>query len=152
VTESDLAPLPAAVSKYLRAGRRRPPAQLVIARALRREIPPRTRPILDALRGMAVQLGYRGSQLFRMHLLLARVVPMWGWDTYRVGRGRMHGKLLNLITVADGTGPEFDTGVLVTRAQQRGPDGSIPAVWNRDYVAGHVDHSFGVSICDAVRG
>ena len=39
---------------------------------------------------------------------------MWGWDTYQDGRGRMLGKALNLITVADGSGPEFDTGELVT--------------------------------------
>jgi hypothetical protein len=49
-----------------------------------------------------------------MRLVVARVVPMWGWDTYRAGSGRMRGKVLNLVTVADGTGPEFDIGELVT--------------------------------------
>jgi hypothetical protein len=52
------------------------------------------------------------ARLYRMRLLVARVVPMWGWDTYRAGRGRMLGKALGLITVADGSGPEFDTGEL----------------------------------------
>jgi hypothetical protein len=151
VTEADLAPLPAAVSKYLHAGRPRPAAQLVIARALRREIPPRTRPILDALGRVAVQLGYRGSRLFRMHRLLARVVPMWGWDTHRVGRGRLHVKLLNLITVADGAGPEFDTGELVTRLTDAVLMAPSLLLGTATTWQDTVDHSFGVSICDAGR-
>jgi len=39
---------------------------------------------------------------------------MLGTDTYVNHAGRMHGKLLGAITVADGTGPEFDLGELVT--------------------------------------
>jgi hypothetical protein len=39
---------------------------------------------------------------------------MFGADTYVSGRGRMRGKLLGLVTVADGSGPEFDVGELVT--------------------------------------
>ena len=39
---------------------------------------------------------------------------MWGWDTYRSGSGRMLGKALGLVTVADGSGPEFDTSELTT--------------------------------------
>jgi hypothetical protein len=49
-----------------------------------------------------------------MRLMFAGVVPMWGWDTYRGGSGRMLGKVLGLVTVADGSGPEFDVGELVT--------------------------------------
>lgn len=30
------------------------------------------------------------------------------------GRGRMHGRLLGLVTVADGSGPEYDASELVT--------------------------------------
>jgi hypothetical protein len=53
-------------------------------------------------------------RLYRMRLVVAGVVPMWGWDTYRHGTGRMLGKALGLVTVADGSGPEFDCGELVT--------------------------------------
>jgi hypothetical protein len=45
---------------------------------------------------------------------LAGLVPMFATDTYRGGAGRMHGTLLGLFTVADGIGPEFDAGELVT--------------------------------------
>lgn len=41
-------------------------------------------------------------------------VPMIGVDRYVAGRGRMLGKLLDLVTVADGQGPEFDIGELTT--------------------------------------
>src|SRR3954467_2597034 len=54
------------------------------------------------------------ARLFRMRLTVARSVPMWGWDTYRGGTGRMLGKALGLVTVADGSGPEFDIGELTT--------------------------------------
>src|SRR4051794_20688325 len=54
------------------------------------------------------------ARLFRMRLTFARVVPMWGWDTYRAGTGRMIGKALDLVTVADGSGPQFDISELVT--------------------------------------
>jgi hypothetical protein len=41
-------------------------------------------------------------------------LPVIGRDTYRDGRGRMVGRLLDLLTVIDGRGPEFDVGELVT--------------------------------------
>jgi hypothetical protein len=58
--------------------------------------------------------GVEVARLFRMRLLVAHVVPMWGWDTYRAGTGRMLGKALGLVTVADGSGPEFDVSELTT--------------------------------------
>ncbi len=54
------------------------------------------------------------ARLFRMRLVVGRAVPMWGWDTYARGSGRMLGKALGLVTVADGSGPEFDVGELTT--------------------------------------
>ncbi len=54
------------------------------------------------------------ARLFRMRVRMARVLPMTGWDVYRAGHGRMHGKLLGLLTIADGAGPEFDVSELVT--------------------------------------
>jgi hypothetical protein len=58
--------------------------------------------------------GLEVARLFRMRLLVGRVVPMWGWDTYRAGTGRMLGKALGLVTVADGSGPDFDISELTT--------------------------------------
>jgi hypothetical protein len=54
------------------------------------------------------------SRLFVMRVRLARVFPMTGSDTYVSGHGRMLGKLLGIIPVANGTGEEFDIGELVT--------------------------------------
>ncbi|MGX5654824.1 DUF6544 family protein [Geodermatophilus nigrescens] len=54
------------------------------------------------------------ARYYRMRLLVGGAIPMWGWDTYRAGAGRMLGKALGLVTVADGSGPRFDAGELVT--------------------------------------
>ncbi len=40
--------------------------------------------------------------------------PMAGIDSFLAGRGRMHIKTMNLITVADSKGPEMDISALVT--------------------------------------
>jgi hypothetical protein len=115
VTEADLTGLPSAVGRYLRA-------MGVVGQ-------PRTWSLQAHLAGR-FRLGASGrwmpcdawqydtaepvTRLYRMRLLLAGAVPMWGWDTYRSGEGRMLGKALGLITVADGSGPRFDEGELVT--------------------------------------
>ncbi|MBV8301528.1 MAG: hypothetical protein JOY68_06365 [Candidatus Dormibacteraeota bacterium] len=49
-----------------------------------------------------------------MRLRFAGVVPMYAWDTYIEGHGRMLGKILGLVTVANGQGDEFDIGELTT--------------------------------------
>jgi hypothetical protein len=54
------------------------------------------------------------ARVFVMRIDVAGYVPMFGSDTYVAGRGRMRGKLLGLVPVADGSGPEFDLGELVT--------------------------------------
>jgi hypothetical protein len=54
------------------------------------------------------------SRVFHMRIDFAGVVPMLGWDTYINGHGHMRGKVANVIKVADGSGPEFDLGELVT--------------------------------------
>lgn len=54
------------------------------------------------------------TRVFHMRIDFARVVPMVGQDVYVDGRGSMHGKVLGLVPVADGAGPEFDLGELVT--------------------------------------
>lgn len=53
-------------------------------------------------------------RLFHMRIDFGFVLPMVGQDTYVGGRGAMHGRLLGLVPVADGDGPEFDMGELVT--------------------------------------
>ena len=54
------------------------------------------------------------ARVFSMRIDVAGFVPMFGADTYVAGRGRMRGTLLGLVPVADGSGPEFDLGELVT--------------------------------------
>ena len=49
-----------------------------------------------------------------MRIDVAGVVPMFGADTYVAARARMRGKALGSVPVADGSGPEFDVGELVT--------------------------------------
>ncbi|MGY1669800.1 DUF6544 family protein [Geodermatophilus sp. SYSU D00710] len=115
VTEADLAGLPSAAVRYMQAmgvvGEPR-------TRSLRAHWSGRFRRRADGpwLPCDAWQLNTAEpvARLYRMRLLVGRVLPMWGWDTYRDGTGRMLGKALGLVTVADGSGPEFDTGELVT--------------------------------------
>jgi len=54
------------------------------------------------------------TRLFHMRIDFAGFVPMIGRDAYVGGRGRMRGKLLGLVPVADGSGREFDVSELVT--------------------------------------
>jgi hypothetical protein len=54
------------------------------------------------------------ARIFVMRIRFAGVVPMTGVDRYLRGRGRKLGKLLGLVTVADGQGGEFDVGELTT--------------------------------------
>jgi hypothetical protein len=54
------------------------------------------------------------ARVYYMRIDFAGVLPMFGADVYRAGHGRMLGKLLGLITVADGSGPEFDVSELTT--------------------------------------
>jgi hypothetical protein len=115
VTDDDLAALPPVVARYLRAmgvvGR--PPAWSLRAHWVGRFRLGPDKPWMpcDAWQyNSAVEV----ARLFRMRLMVGRVLPMWGWDTYRGGTGRMLGKALGLVPVADGSGPEFDIGELTT--------------------------------------
>jgi Family of unknown function (DUF6544) len=49
-----------------------------------------------------------------LRVRVAGVLPMAAKDVYLDGHGRMLGKLVGLITVADGKGEEFDIGELTT--------------------------------------
>ncbi len=115
VTEDDLAGLPDVVRHYLQfmGVVDRPRDWSFRARFAGRF---RLRPRLGWMPAEAWQ--YNTSvgvaRVFVMRLRFAGVVPMIGSDTYLHGRGRMLGKLLDRIVVADGHGPEFDTGELTT--------------------------------------
>jgi hypothetical protein len=115
VTEADLAPLPPIAARYLRVmgvvGRPRTWSLWAHVTGRFRRGPDQPWLPLDAWQ---YNSGVEVARLFRMRLLVARVLPMWGWDTYRAGAGRMLGKALGLVTVADGAGPEFDIGELTT--------------------------------------
>ncbi len=114
VDEADLAGLPEAAQRYLR--------YMGVVGA------PRDWSFLVRLRGRFKRPGqpwmpcdawqYNASvpitRVFHMRIDFARVVPMVGHDTYTAGRGAMRGKVLGLVTVADGSGREFDLGELVT--------------------------------------
>jgi hypothetical protein len=115
VTEADLAGLPPVGGRYLRAmgvvGRPRTwSLRAHFVGRFRRGIDQPWMPMDAWQYNSAVEV----ARLFRMRLVFGHVVPMWGWDTYRAGTGRMLGKALNLVTVADGSGPEFDTSELTT--------------------------------------
>ena len=91
------------------------------------------------------------ARLFRMRLLVGRVVPMWGWDTYRDGRGRMLGKALGLVPVADGSGPEFDVSELVTWLDDAVLMAPSMLLDTRTTWAAVSDDSFRVTVTDGGR-
>ncbi|WP_040339512.1 DUF6544 family protein [Candidatus Blastococcus massiliensis] len=115
MTDADLAELPPAAARYLRA-------MGVVGRprtwSMRAHLTGRFRLGVDSpwlpMDAWQYNSAVEVARLFRMRLLVGRVLPMWGWDTYVSGTGRMRGKALGLVPVADGSGPEFDTGELTT--------------------------------------
>lgn len=152
VTEADVAGLPPVAVRYLRAmgvvGSPRTWSLLAHFTGRFRRGPGERWMPLDAWQyNSAVEV----ARLFRMRLMFAGVVPMWGWDTYRDGTARMLGKVLNLVTVADGSGPEFDASELVTwldDAVLLAP-GMLLAARTTWAAAG--EDSFTVSVTDAGR-
>ncbi len=114
ITEADLAPLPEPAQRYLRF-------MGVVGR-------PRDGSFRLGLTGR-FKVGWKSpwrpcevwqydtspeiTRTFLMRMSFAGL-PIIGRDTYRDGHGRMRGKLLGLVTVIDGSGPEFDISELVT--------------------------------------
>lgn len=92
------------------------------------------------------------ARVYYMRIDFAGVLPMFGVDVYQTGHGRMVGKLLGLITVADGSGPEFDVSELATYVNDAlilAPSMLLtPAV---DWAAVD-DHSFDLSMSDGRIG
>ena len=114
VTDADLAGLPEPAQRYLRwmdvVGRPRDRSFLVRFRG-RFKRPGQPWMPCEAWQFNAVE---PVTRLFHMRIDFARVIPMVGRDSYVAGRGAMRGKVLGLVTVADGSGHEFDLGELVT--------------------------------------
>jgi len=115
VTEADIAGLPATVQRYLRfmgvVGRPR-------EWSFRGRFAGRLR-LRPGTRWMPAEAWQYNSEIsvarvFVLRVRLAGVLPMTGKDTYFDGHGRMLGKLVGLIAVADGKGQEFDIGELTT--------------------------------------
>ncbi|MGY1695322.1 DUF6544 family protein [Geodermatophilus sp. SYSU D00814] len=152
MTGADLAGLPPAAVRYLEAmgvvGRPR-------TRSLRAHWHGRFRRRTDGpwmpCDAWQVNTAEEVARLYRMRLLVGRVVPMWGWDTYRHGTGRMLGKALGLVTVADGSGPEFDSGELVTWLDDAVLLAPAMLLHPRTRWADLGEDRFGVSVTDAGR-
>lgn len=114
ISDTDLADLPAAAQRYLRfmgvVGR---PADHSFRAHLTGRF--RLRPAQGWMRCEARQSNSTTpiARIFHLRLALGGVLPMYGRDTYLDGHGRLHGTLFGF-TVADGRGPEFDQGELVT--------------------------------------
>ena len=115
ITDADLAPLPDSVQRYLRF-------MGVVGRApdvsFRAHLKGRFR-MRPKQRFMPCEVWQYDSaieiaRLFHMRIDFAGFVPMVARDSYLRGHGHMLGKLLGAVTVADGTGPEFDIGELST--------------------------------------
>jgi hypothetical protein len=148
-TDADLAPLPAVAQRYLRF-------MAVVGRprdwSLRMSFRGRFRTKLDGpwapVTAWQYNSGLEVARIFHMRMRFGGVVPVLARDTYIRGHGRMLGKAFDLITVVDGSGPEFDIGELVTYLNDAinyapsmllGPDTS----WT-----GVDDGSFDVSLTD----
>ena len=54
------------------------------------------------------------ARFFHMKARMSHVLPLLARDTYVDGHGHMRARVAGLFDVADGTGPEYDTGELVT--------------------------------------
>lgn len=115
VGEADLSGLPAAAQRYLRfmgvLGRPRDWSfRVAVAGRFR------LRPGSGWMPARAWQYNSAldVARVFVIRVRMAHLLPMTASDTYLRGRGRMLGKLAGMITVADGSGTEYDVSELVT--------------------------------------
>lgn len=152
VTDADLAGLPNVVQRYLRfmgvVGR--PRDWSFRARFVGRF---RRRP--DAGWAAAEAWQYNSAveiaRIFCLRIRFAHLVPVLGRDTYAHGHGRLLVKLMGRVTVADGSGEEFDISELITYLNDAvllapsmllGPAASWAQV---------DDHSFDVTLTDGAH-
>ena len=150
VTEDELAELPATVRRYLHA-------MGVVNR-------PRDRSFMAHITGrfrlkgqgtwMPAEVWQYNSapdvaRIFHMRIDFAKVVPMVGRDTYLLGKGVMHGKLLGLVTVARSQGPETDLSELATYLNDAVLMAPSMLLWPNITFAPVDDRSFDVTLLDA---
>jgi hypothetical protein len=152
VLDVDIAALPEPTQRYLRAmGTVGRPRDRAFVAHLRGRF--RMRPNQRAMRCETWQCNTVEpiARLFHMRIDFAGFVPMVGRDAYVGGHGRMRGTLLHVVTVADGSGDEFDLSELATYLNDAvimAPSMLlVPAV---SFTAVN-DASFDVSITDASR-
>ena len=153
VTEADVASLPGSVRRYLRfmgvIGR---PGVSSFRAHLHGSF--RLRPSQSFMAAEVWQYSTVDpiARLFWMRIDLAGgLLPMVGRDSYVKGRGRLLGKLLDIVVVADGEGEPFDVGELTTwlnDAVMLAP--SMLLVAGAGFVEVD-DDSFVVSVTDAGR-
>lgn len=115
VAEADLALLPAPAARWLR---RAGVVGAIPVRSFRAgfEGEMRTKPGQGWMPLSAWQLNTVDpiARVFQMRVDAAHVIPMLGIDSYVDHTGYMRGRVLGLVTVAEGRGREFDLGELVT--------------------------------------
>ena len=115
VTEADLAPLPEPAQRWMRrsgvVGRPRDWSFRVRTTGRFRLRPGRGWMPFEAWQ---YDSGPAVARVYCMRVDMAGVLPVYAVDSYVGGRGRMRGRLLGLVPVADGSGPEFDVGELAT--------------------------------------
>ncbi len=115
IRESDIEHLPEVARRYLRAmgvvGRGRDRSfRVSFAGRFRRRPDEQWMPCEVWQYDSAVPV----ARIFHLRLRMAGIVPVLGRDTYVNGRGRMVIRPLDLFTVGDDAGEEFDIGELVT--------------------------------------
>jgi Family of unknown function (DUF6544) len=114
VREADLAPLPPAAQRYLRymgvLGR---PRDTTFRIHLRGEFRMNDRSGWLPIEAWQYSSQPDVARIFHMTLRM-KGIPVYGRDTYFAGHGRMLVRPLDLFTIEDGHGPEYDLGELVT--------------------------------------
>jgi hypothetical protein len=115
VSEGHIAALPNAAQQYLRfmgvVGR---PADWSFRARFVGEFRQRTGQRFMPCEAWQYNTSLVPARVYYMRIDFAGVLPMFGVDVYRTGQGRMLGKLLGLIRVADGSGPQFNLSELTT--------------------------------------
>jgi hypothetical protein len=115
ITEADLAALPEPAQRYLRFMRVVDrPRDWSFRLAFTGRF--RTKPDQSWMKCEAWQYNSRPAmaRIFHIRIRFGGLIPVIGRDTYMKGRGRMLIRLLDLFTVEDGAGEEYDIGELVT--------------------------------------
>lgn len=91
------------------------------------------------------------ARIFHIRIRFGELVSVVGRDTYVDGRGRMLVRLMDLFTIQDGTGEEYDTGELVTYLNDAVLIAPSMLLAPEVSFAGAGPDSFGLSLADHGR-